>query len=99
MESFNLLRKILKKNPLSLNSYSIFILLCPQVLFVPGKSFMPGGRELPSPYVRASYSIASPENIDTVGLYFLCLTSTKPMNFNYIHVSCALGLMTISDCI
>ena len=33
-----------------------------QVLMVPGVSFIPGGSE--SPYVRAAFSVATPENID-----------------------------------
>ena len=40
---------------------------------MPGKSFMPGGRQAPCPYLRASYSLASPENIDKVTVYKLLL--------------------------
>lgn len=34
------------------------------VLFVPGSAFVPGGGEAPSPFVRASYSLATPEQLD-----------------------------------
>ena len=37
---------------------------------MPGKSFMPGARGEPCPYVRASYSLASPEKIDVVRFPF-----------------------------
>ncbi len=42
-----------------------------QVLFVPGRHFMPGETDKPCPYVRASYSLAPPDKIDMVSFLLI----------------------------
>ena len=39
------------------------------VLCVPGGLFQPSENRKPTPYIRVSYSLASPENIEEVGFY------------------------------
>ena len=46
---------------------------------MPGKSFMPGARGEPCPFVRASYSLASPEKIDVVRFPFYVVKHAFPL--------------------
>ncbi len=52
------------------------IVLCFKVLFVPGNGFM-ADSSAPCEYVRASYSIASPENIDKVSHLGLAMLTCR----------------------
>ena len=65
-----------------------------QVMFVPGCAFLPDP-EAPSSYVRASYSLASEEQIDQVSVFVrvcMCVCVCVCVSESHIHVNILLDL-------